>query len=115
MKVDEAGLAIRPWGLNKSVDGLNGMNEDVAFMVRRAAYIDEIRAVALRARRMGWAALLLGIGTIAWAALRGPGVHSRPAHWGEAAILLAWALFFYAMIRRTRYVRTHPFHPNDHG
>ena len=115
MKVEEAGLRIRPWGLKKSLNGLEDMHEDLVFLVRRAAYIDEIRCVALRARRMGWAVLFLGLATLAWAALRGPGVHSRPAHWGEAAIIIGWGLFFYAMIRRTRYVRTHPFAPNDHG
>ena len=111
MKVEEAGLRIRPWGLRTKRKDLEAVSEDVVFMIRRAAYVDEIREVALRARRMGWAALFLGAATLVWAILRGPGVHSRAAHSGEAAIVLGWALFFYVMFQRTRYARSHPFDP----
>ena len=111
MKVEEAGLRIRPWGMKTALKDLGDMHDDIVFMIRRAAYVDEIRAVALRARRVGWVALLLGLATLAWAALEGPGVHSGLAHTAEAAIGLSWLLFVYAMIRRTRYVRAHPFDP----
>jgi hypothetical protein len=111
MKVEEAGLRIRPWGLRTKVTDLESSSEDVVFMIRRAAYVEQIREVALRARRMAWAALFLGAATVMWAVLRGPGVHSRTAHTGEAAIVLAWGLFFYVMFQRTRYVRRHPFDP----
>jgi hypothetical protein len=111
MKVEEAGLRIRPWGLKTKVKDLDRASDDVVFMIRRAAYVEEIREVALRARRMAWAALFMGAVTVLWAVLRGPGVHSRAAHTGEAAILLAWGLFFYVMFQRTRYVRRHPFDP----
>jgi len=113
MKVQEAGLRIRPWGMRTVLADVEDMTGDVVFLVRRAAYVDEIRQVALRARRLGWAALLLGVLTFAWAALRGPGVHSWPAHIAEAAILIGWGLFLYAMLRRTRYVRAHPFDPAE--
>lgn len=111
MKVEEAGLRIRPWGLRTKRQDLEAVSEDVVFMIRRAAYVREIREVALRARRMGWAALLLGAATLIWAVLRGPGVHSGAAHYGEAAIALGWLLFFYVMFQRTRYARRHPFDP----
>jgi hypothetical protein len=111
MKVEEAGLRIRPWGLKTKVQDLDHASEDVVFMIRRAAYVEEIREVALRARRMGWAALLLGLATLIWAIVDGPGVHSRAAHAGEAAIIMGWGLFFYVMLQRTRYVRRHPFDP----
>ena len=111
MKVEEAGLRIRPWGLRTQRKDLEAVSEDVVFMIRRAAYVGEIREVALRARRMGWAALFMGAATLVWAVLRGPGVHSGVAHYGEAAIGLGWALFFYVMFQRTRYVRSHPFDP----
>jgi|GEM_PF-593308 len=113
MKVKEAGLRIRPWGLGRAHADVSHASEDLVFMIRRAAYVDDIRNVALRTRRIGWAALLAGLGTLAWAATRGPGVHSRAAHSGEIAIALGWALFVYVMVRRTRYVRAHPFDPNN--
>ena len=114
MKVEEAGLRIRPWGLRTKRKDLEAVSEDVVFMIRRAAYVGEIREVALRVRRMGWAALLLGAATLIWAVWRGPGVHSSEAHYGEAAIVLGWLLFFYVMFQRTRYVRAHPFDPALH-
>ena len=111
MKLEEAGLRIRPWGLKSALQDLGDLHEDIVFMIRRAAYVDEIRSVALRARRLGWAAMVLGLVTLAWAWLDGPGMHSRVAHTAEAAIGLSWLLFFYAMVRRTRYARAHPFDP----
>ena len=114
MKVEEAGLRIRPWGLRTKRKDLEAVSEDVVFMIRRAAYVEEIREVALRARRMGWAALFMGAVTLAWAVFRGPGMHSRVAHSAEAAIVLGWALFVYVMFKRTRYVRSHPFDPDLH-
>ncbi len=111
MKVEPAGLRIRPWGLRTALQDLGDLHDDLVFMIRRASYVSEIRAVALRTRRVGWMALLLGAVTFAWAILRGQGVHSHAAHWGEAAIAIGWALFFYVMVQRTRYVRTHPFDP----
>lgn len=111
MKVEPAGLRIRPWGLRTALQDLGDLHDDVVFMIRRGAYVSEIRAVALRTRRLGWIALFLGAVTFAWAALRGPGVHSHMAHEAEAAFALGWALFMYVMVRRTRYVRAHPFDP----
>ena len=111
MKVEEAGLRIRPWGLRTKRKELEAVSEDVVFMIRRAAYVEQVREVALRVRRMGWAALFMGVMTLIWAVLRGPGVHSRVAHSAEAAIVLAWVLFLYVMFKRTRYARSHPFDP----
>ncbi len=113
MKLRRAGLRIRPWGLRTVLADIEGMTDDVVFLVRRGAYVNEIRRVARRARRLGWLALLLGATTFAWAILRGPGVHSRPAHLALAAIILGWGLFFYVMFQRTRYARAHPFDPGD--
>jgi hypothetical protein len=111
MKVEEAGLRIRPWGVRSALKDLDDLREDIVFMIRRAAYADEIRSVARRERRIGWAALLLGACALVWAATGGPGVHSRIAHSAEGAIAFGSALFFLAMIKRTRYVRAHPFDP----
>ncbi len=111
MKLEDAGLRIRPWGLKSALKDLGGLHDDIVFMIRRAAYVDQIRSVALRERRIGWAAMLLGMVTLAWAWIDGPGVHSRVAHAAEAGIALSAILFFYAMVRRTRYARAHPFDP----
>ncbi len=111
MKVEPAGLRIRPWGLKSAFKDLADQHEDSVFMIRRAAYVQEVRAVALRARRAGWFALLLGVATFAWATFEGPGPGSRLADWAIAAVGLGWALFFYVMLRRTEYARAHPFDP----
>jgi hypothetical protein len=92
---------------------LGDFTDDIVFMIRRAAYVDEVRQVALRARRVGWLALFLGVGTFAWAALRGPGPDSTVARWAMAAVALGWALFAYVQVRRTRYARAHPFDPEQ--
>ncbi len=111
MKVEPAGLRIRPWGLRTALQDLGDLHDDIVFMIRRASYVDEIRSVALRTRRLGWTSLVLGVATFGWAALRGPGVDSDVAHGAEAAVALGWALFFYVMVQRSRYARRHPFDP----
>jgi len=111
VKVEPAGLRIRPWGLRTVLPDLGGLHDDLVFMIRRAAYVDEIRSVALRARRIAWIALSLGIATFAWASVEGPGPGSRMAHWAVAAVALGWALFLYVQVRRTGYARAHPFDP----
>ena len=111
MKVEPAGLRIRPWGIRSALKDIGDLTDDMVFMIRRAAYMAEIRSVALRARRAAWIALLLGLAAFAWAAIEGPGPGSRMAHWAEAAVALGWVLFFYVMVRRTEYVRAHPFDP----
>ncbi len=111
MKVEEAGLRIRPWGLRRTNGDVENMQDDLVFMIRRAAYVDEIRHVALRARKIGLATILAGILMLAWAMVRGSGMQSDVAHYAEAAILLGWALFVYVQVKRTRYVRAHPFDP----
>jgi hypothetical protein len=111
MKIEDAGLRIRPWGVRSALKDLGDLADDIVFMIRRAAYRDEIRSVALRERRVGWAALVLGSGGLAWAALDGPGVHSHAAHLAEGAVALGSALFFHVMLKRTRYARAHPFTP----
>jgi len=111
MKVEPAGLRIRPWGMKSALKDIGVLADDLVFMIRRAAYVDEIRSVGWRARRAGWLALLLGAATFAWAALEGPGPESGLARWAMAAVALSGALFSYVQVRRTEYVRAHPFDP----
>ena len=112
MKVEPAGLRIRPWGMRSALKDLGDLTDDIVFMIRRAAYLDEIRCVAWRARRAGWLALMAGVATFAWAAIAGPGPGSEVAHAAIAAVALGSALFAYVHARRTRYARAHPFHPD---
>ena len=111
MKVEEAGLKIRPWGLRTDRKALEAMGDDLVLLIRRAAYVDELRWVAWRARWMGLGALMVGSLFLAWSAIRGPGVHSDVAHSAEAAIAGASLLFMHVMVQRTRWVRAHPFDP----
>ncbi len=111
MKLEQAGLRIRPWGLRNAVRDLEGLSDDCVFMIRRAAYVEEIRWVAWRARWMGVATFGIGCLMLVWAALNGPGVASPVAHGAEATIGAAWLLFLWVMHQRARYARAHPFDP----
>ena len=111
MKLEQAGLRIRPWGLRTAARDLEGLSDDCVFMIRRAAYVDQIRWVAWRARWMGVATLGVGALMLVWAALNEPGVHSSVAHYAEATIAAASLLMLHVMRQRTRYARAHPFDP----
>ena len=111
MKVEPAGLRIRPWGMRSALKDIGDLTDDLVFMIRRAAYMAEIRSIGLRVRQAGWIVLMLGVATFAWATIDGPGPSSKIAHWAIAAVALGWVLFFYVMVRRTKYVRAHPFDP----
>jgi hypothetical protein len=111
MKIEPAGLRIRPWGMRSALKDIGDLTDDLVFMIRRAAYMDEIRSVALRERRAGWLALVAGAATFIWAAIEGPGPDSKVARLAIAAFLLGWGLFAHVQVRRTEYVRAHPFDP----
>ena len=111
MKVEPAGLRIRPWGMKSALEDIGHLTDDLVFMIRRAAYVQQVRSVAIRARRAGWLSLLLGVATFAWASLEGMGPDSKLARWAVAAVALGSALFFYVQVRRTEYARAHPFDP----
>ena len=111
MKVEPAGLRIRPWGIKSALKDIGDLTDYLVGRILLAAYRDEIRAVALRERRAGWLALLAGGATFAWAAIDGPGPDSRLARLAIAAVVLGWGLFAHVQVRRTEHVRAHPFDP----
>ena len=88
------------------------MIDDPQDLARRVAYIDEIRSVAQRERTLGFVLCLLGVLGLAFAAYRlEAGAFSVPGYAALAVIILGWSLLAYAIVKRTRYVRAHPFDP----
>jgi hypothetical protein len=88
------------------------MIDDSALNMRRAAYADTIRSLHRRERGVGFVACLLGAILLIW----GRTVTGAP-FWavvvGLVTIGAGWLLFAYVIIRRTRYVRAHPFDPQS--
>jgi hypothetical protein len=88
------------------------MTEESQDLERRLAYIDQVRAIARRERNLGFVCCLLGVLGLAFAAYRlEAGAFSTPGVIALATIVFGWALFAYAIVKRTRYVRAHPFDP----
>ncbi|WP_297513006.1 hypothetical protein [uncultured Caulobacter sp.] len=88
------------------------MIDDSALNIRRAAYADSIRALGRRERGVGFLACLVGAILLIW----GRTVQGAPS-WavvaGLVTIGVGWSLFAYVILRRTRYVRAHPFDPQS--
>jgi hypothetical protein len=88
------------------------MIDDSALNTRRAAYADTIRSLGRRERGIGFAACLVG----AMLLILGRTVAGAP-FWAVVAGLVTigagWLLFAYVLVRRTRYVRAHPFDPQS--
>lgn len=88
------------------------MIDDSDLNTRRAAYADTIRALGRRERGAGFVASLVGALLLIW----GRTVEGAPS-WavvaGLVTIGVGWLLFAYVIIRRTRYVRAHPFDPQS--
>jgi len=88
------------------------MIDDSVLNTRRAAYADTIRSLGRRERGVGFVACLVGALLLIW----GRTVQGAP-FWAVVAGLVTigagWLLFAYVIIRRTRYVRAHPFDPQS--
>jgi hypothetical protein len=88
------------------------MIDDSALNTRKAAYADTIRSLGRRERAVGFAACLVGALVLIW----GRTVAGAP-QWavvlGLVTIGTGWLLFAYVLVRRTRYVRAHPFDPQS--
>ncbi len=88
------------------------MIDDSDLNTRKAAYVDTIRGLYRRERGVGYVACLLGAILLIW----GRTVEGAP-FWavvaGLVTIAVGWSLFAYVIIRRTRYVRAHPFDPQS--
>ena len=88
------------------------MIDDSALNMKKAAYADTIRALGRRERSVGFIACLLGALLLIWGRM----VSGAP-DWavvaGLVTIATGWLLFAYVILRRTRYVRAHPFDPQS--
>ncbi|MBI1683112.1 hypothetical protein [Caulobacter hibisci] len=86
------------------------MSDDLS--ARRAAYIATIRGLHRKERLLGFAACLVGVLLLIWGR-QVPGTPGWAAPTGLLVIGAGWLLFAYVIVRRTRYVRTHPFDPQS--
>jgi hypothetical protein len=88
------------------------VTDDSELLSRRVAYVKTIRALYRNERIAGLVGCLIGAMLLIW----GRQVAGAPA-WavpvGFLVIGAAWSLFAYVIIRRTRYVRAHPFDPQS--
>ena len=88
------------------------MSDDSAVLAKRTDYVRTIRGLYRIERMAGLVGCLVGALLLIW----GRQVAGAPA-WavptGLVTIGAAWSLFAYVIIRRTRYVRAHPFDPQS--
>ena len=87
------------------------MIDDPELLTRKAAYIDTIRTLHRRERQAGFVACLVGVLVLVWGRL-GEGAPPWAAWIGLVVIAAGWGLFVYVMVRRSAWVRAHPFDPN---
>ena len=90
------------------------MIDDPDALRRQAAYIDSLRGVGRQERTGGFVASLVGVMALVWARFNA----AAPA-WGIwiglAIIALGWFLLIYSLIKRSQWVRTHPFDAQTSG
>jgi hypothetical protein len=78
----------------------------------RRAYVGAVRAHARGIQNAGFAACAIGVVVM----VAGHYVRGAPGwivYAGLVIILAGWALFAFAIMRRTAYVRAHPFDPDS--
>jgi len=85
---------------------------DNALNARRAAYFNTVKSVGRRERGLGLLACLAGALLLIWGRA-GQGAPFWAVIAGLVTIGAGWLLFAYVIIRRTRYVRAHPFDPQS--
>uniref|UniRef100_B0SZ45 Uncharacterized protein n=1 Tax=Caulobacter sp. (strain K31) TaxID=366602 RepID=B0SZ45_CAUSK len=88
------------------------MTDDPAVLQKRVAYVKTIRGLYRNERIAGLVGCLVGALLLIW----GRQVAGAPpwaAPTGLVTIGAGWLLFAYVILRRTRYVRAHPFDPQS--
>ncbi len=88
------------------------MTDDSELPAKRVAYVKTIRGLYRNERIAGLVGCLLGAMLLIW----GRQAAGAPAWAVPVAFVVidaAWSLFAYVIIRRTRYVRAHPFDPQS--
>ena len=88
------------------------MIDDSDFNIRKSAYLETVRGLGRRARGIGFLACLLGALLLIWGRVI-VGAPDWAVALGLVTIAAGWLLFAYVIIRRTRYVRVHPFDPQS--
>lgn len=88
------------------------MTDASQLLAKRADYVKTIRGLYRSARAVGLIGCLLGALLLIWGR-QAAGAPSWAAPAGLVTIGAAWLLFAYVIIRRTRYVRAHPFDPQS--
>ena len=88
------------------------MTDDPALIAKRVAYVRTVRGLYRNERIAGLLASLVGALLLIWGRM-GQGAPAWAVYIAFLAIGAAWVLFAYVIIRRTRYVRAHPFDPQS--
>jgi uncharacterized membrane protein YesL len=85
--------------------------QEAQMLARRTAYLDAYRGAYRREQTIGLVLCLLGALVLVAGRFR-----AGAPHWlvwvGAVVIAVGWLLFTYVIVRRTQWVRTHPFDPN---
>jgi hypothetical protein len=79
---------------------------------RRVAYVKTVRGLYRNERIAGLLGSLIGALLLIWGRM-GQGAPPWVVPVAFLVIGAAWSLFAYVIIRRTRYVRAHPFDPQS--
>ena len=88
------------------------MSDDPQLLAKRVAYVRAIRGLYRNERIAGLVGSLVGAMLLIWGRM-GQGAPAWAVPVAFLVIGAAWALFAYVIIRRTRYVRAHPFDPQS--
>ena len=88
------------------------MTDDPQLLAKRVAYVKTIRGLYRNERIAGLVGSLVGALLLIWGRM-GQGAPAWAVPVAFLVIGAAWALFAYVIIRRTRYVRAHPFDPQS--
>ena len=88
------------------------MSDDPAVLQKRVAYVKAIRGLYRNERIAGLIGCLIGALLLIWGR-QAAGAPAWAAPTGLVTIGAGWLLFAYVILRRTRYVRAHPFDPQS--
>ena len=88
------------------------MSDDPQLLAKRVAYVKSIRALHRNERIAGLVGCLVGALLLIWGR-QSVGAPAWAAPTGLVTIGAGWLLFAYVILRRTRYVRAHPFDPQS--